>query len=68
MVTKGKPKRNKAMLLFLFPVFMFIFVAGWIMVWIDSKKPDTKIPEKTGKRENITIGAIPLESLEVEAV
>ena len=68
MVTKGKPKRNKAMLLFLFPVFIFIFAAGWAMVWIGGKKPVGKIPEKTVKRENITIGAIPLESREVEAV
>jgi hypothetical protein len=68
MVTKGKPKRSKAMLFFLFPVFMFIFAAGWIMVWIDGKKPVSKMPEKIVKRDNITIGAIPLESQEVEAV
>ena len=68
MVTKGKPKRNKAIMLFLFPVFTLIFAAGWIMVWIGGKKPVSKVPEKIVKRENITIGAIPLESQEVEAV
>jgi hypothetical protein len=38
------------------------------MVWIDSKKPDGKIPEKIVRRENITIGAISLESRELEAI
>jgi hypothetical protein len=39
MALKMKRKRSKMMIVLLFPVFVCVFVFGWVMYWVGASKP-----------------------------
>lgn len=50
-------KRNKGLIILLLPIFVCIFMVGWLMYWTGEPRGKTK--HKT--TEQITIGSIILE-------
>jgi hypothetical protein len=58
---KRKQKRNKATKILLFPALFFIFILGYGMYWIGSKKKPNVKHEKTPKKDNVTFMPIILE-------
>ena len=51
-------KRNKTMVIVLLPIFVCIFMIGWLMYWVGEPKGKIKAKKTT---EQVTIGAITLE-------
>ena len=65
MVARKKHKRNKALAIFLLPLFGFVFASGWALAWFGSKKPVKQTEKKAVNSDNITIGAISTEIQEI---
>lgn len=49
-------KRNKPLIILLLPIFVCIFMVGWLMYWTGEPKGKTKQTTK-----QLTIGALTLE-------
>lgn len=65
--SKGKRKRNKAMIIMLLPMLIVIFIIGWFMYWMGDEKRTDKIQHKPPKqqkqpeKDNVTIMPIVFE-------
>jgi hypothetical protein len=51
-------KRSKTMIALLLPVFVCVFVLGWIMYWVGDSATSQKTTQAKTVKDNLTIGAI----------
>ena len=52
------------MIALLLPVFVCVFVIGWIMYWVGESATSHKTTQAKTVKDNVTIGAIVLEENE----
>jgi len=53
--SKGKRKRNRTLIILLFPILMITFAIGWCLCCIGDQKRTDKTQRKNPKKDNVSI-------------
>ncbi len=63
-----KKKRNRGLIVFLFPALILVAIIGWCMYVVDiGRNPFSKKQRKFAKKDNVTLLPIIGETQELEA-
>jgi hypothetical protein len=59
-ILKGRSKRNKAIIVLLFPAIIFLWIVGWGLYWIGHQKEPQKAQPSSSPEEEDYVSLIPI--------